>query len=285
LKILILGTGYVAQAFERYLWKEGINYQVLSRSSVDYTEGEILKEFINSWKVDLVINSAGFTGKPNVDSCQIYKTECLIGNVILAQTVAEACKQTGTILGHVSSGCIFTGCKGEKGFTENDEPNFTFKQNNCSFYSGSKALSEDIIKLYPQNYILRLRMPFEHRANLRNYLTKVISYHTLLDATNSLTNIDDFARISIEIFNKGLPFGTYNITNPGSITTREITEMMKEKGLKKEFNFFESEDEFNKTVAAPRSNCVLDSSKVLSYGIKFEDVKKSVERCLDRWVV
>jgi len=282
----VLGTGYVSQAFQRYLWKERIDYNVLSRSSVDYTKEEILKEFINEWKFDLVINAAGYTGKPNVDSCQIHKTECLIGNVILAQTVAEACKQTGIYLTHVSSGCIFTGSNNGNGFSEDDEPNFTFKQNNCcSFYSGTKSLAEDIIKLYPQAYILRLRMPFEHRSNLRNYLTKVISYHTLLDATNSLTNIDDFARVSIEIFNKGLPFGTYNITNPGSITTREITEMMKEKGLKKEFNFFESEDEFNTTVAAPRSNCVLDSSKVLSYGIEFEGVKKSIERCLDRWVV
>jgi dTDP-4-dehydrorhamnose reductase len=284
-KILILGSGYVSQAYERFLWREGIQYYILSRSSFDYTKKEKLVGFLKNWKADIVINSAGYTGKPNVCACEEHKNECLIGNVILAQTVAEACKETGTILGHVSSGCIFTGDNNGKGFTEKDEPNFTFKQNNCSFYSGTKALAEDILKSYSECYVWRLRMPFEHRNNTRNYLSKLLSYHTLLNAENSLTNIDDFTRASIETFTKGLPFGIYNITNPGSITTRQITEMMVKRGLKKEFKFFEDEDEFNKIVAAPRSNCVLDSSKILSYGIELLDVRKSIEKCLDRWVV
>jgi dTDP-4-dehydrorhamnose reductase len=284
-KILILGTGYIAQSYEKFLWREGIQYHILSRSSFDYTKKDKLVSFLNNWKPDIVLNTAGYVGRPNVDACENHQKECLIGNVVLVQTIAEACKLTGNILLHVSSGCIFTGNNGEKGFSEKDEPNFTFKQNNCSFYSGTKAMAEEILKTYSYIYIFRLRMPFNHKNNLRNYLSKVLSYHTLLDAKNSLTNINDFVRASVETFNKSLPFGIYNITNPGSITTRQITEMMIERGLKKEFRFFENEEEFNKTVVAPRSNCVLDSSKILNYGIGLENVKESVGRCLDRWIV
>ncbi len=34
------------------------------------------------------------------------------------------------------------------GFTEEDAPNFTFRQNNCSFYSRTKALGEEVLTSY-----------------------------------------------------------------------------------------------------------------------------------------
>jgi hypothetical protein len=41
-----------------------------------------------------------------------------------------------------SSGCIYTGSRPDgSGFTEENPPNFNFRQNNCSFYSGTKALA------------------------------------------------------------------------------------------------------------------------------------------------
>ncbi len=47
------------------------------------------------------------------------------------------------------------------GFTEEDEPNFTFRRPPCSFYSGTKALGEEAIRGVGQNYIWRLRIPFD----------------------------------------------------------------------------------------------------------------------------
>jgi hypothetical protein len=85
--------------------------------------------------------------------------------------------------GHVSSGCIYTGSRPDgRGFTETDTPNFTFRTNNCSFYSGTKALGEEVLAGKPNVYIWRLRIPFDHVDNPRNFLTKLIRYQRLLEA-------------------------------------------------------------------------------------------------------
>jgi len=51
-------------------------------------------------------------------------------------------------------GCIFTGAHPDgSGFSEEDAPNFDFRHNNCSFYSGSKALGEEILRGAESCYI------------------------------------------------------------------------------------------------------------------------------------
>ena len=50
-----------------------------------------------------------------------------------------------------------------------------FKQNNCSFYSGTKALAESNISNYSKHYIWRLRIPFEENNNSRNYISKMLN--------------------------------------------------------------------------------------------------------------
>jgi UDP-glucose 4,6-dehydratase len=97
-----------------------------------------------------VINAAGYTGKPNVDACELNKEAAVHGNVAFPQMLTDWCMLNDIPLGHVSSGCIYTGKKSDgTGFTEQDEPNFSWTQNNCSFYSGTKALAEKIVITSP----------------------------------------------------------------------------------------------------------------------------------------
>jgi UDP-glucose 4,6-dehydratase len=43
-------------------------------------------------------------------------------------------------------------------------------------------------------------------------------------------------------------------------------------------------DEFYKSCAVtPRSNCILDNSKLLSTGIKMSSVDESLDYCLNNW--
>jgi hypothetical protein len=84
-------------------------------------------------------------------------------------------------LGHVSSGCIYYGAgPNGTGFTEEDEPNFSFKQNNCSIYSGIKSLSENLVGKWNKSYVWRLRMPFEEYDNPRNLISKIVKYQKQL---------------------------------------------------------------------------------------------------------
>ena len=63
---------------------------------------------------------------------------------------------------------------------------------------------EDILKCDYNAYVCRLRIPFNNISNPKNYITKLINYDKLLDATNSLTNIDDFLNACFYLKNYSL---------------------------------------------------------------------------------
>lgn len=285
--VLLGGSGYVGMAFQQQLTAAAIEYQVVARSSVDYSDRAVLRDFLRGVRPQFLINAAGFTGRPNVDACEFQKADCLDGNAVLPGVIRDVCEELAIPWGHVSSGCIYTGQKPDGGgFTEQDAPNFSFRQDNCSFYSGTKALGEEVLVSAERCFVWRLRIPFNNVSSPRNYLTKMMSYDRLLQATNSLSHLNQFAEASIACFTKQVDFGIYNLTNPGSVTTREVVELIRKHGLSsKEFSFFESEDEFMQVAAkTPRSNCVLDSSKAINAGLPLTHVAEALEESLSNWV-
>lgn len=285
--ILLLGaSGYVGNTFQNYLISQGIEFKSLSLSSQS-DKKKVLADAIRDYKPLFLINSAGFTGKPNVDAAETQKARCLEANTWLATLVAEVCTDAKLPWGHVSSGCIYLGSRPDgSGFTEEDAPNFDFRHNNCSFYSGTKALAEEILKEAPQCYVWRLRIPFNEIDSPRNFLTKIMRYERLLDVRNSISQVDDFVRACCETWIKELPFGIYNVTNPGSVTTREVATMIQKYGLARPegFQFFNDEAEFMQQAAlTPRASCVLDSSKLARHGVILPEVHESLEWCLSNW--
>lgn len=283
---LIGGNGYVGKAFQQYLTSNERPFQVLSRSTVDYYDVDVLCKQLEALKPDFVINSAGFTGKPNVDACEIQKADCLQGNAVLPGIIRAACERLDLPWGHVSSGCIFTGTREDgNGFTEDDAPNFSFRQNNCSFYSGCKALGEEVLEDAQKCFIWRLRIPFNNIESPRNYLTKMIRYERLLNATNSLSHLGEFVKCCVSCFDQQVDFGTYNLTNPGAVTTREVVELIQQhKLLDRDVSFFESEEEFMQIAAkTPRSNCVLDSTKAVNAGLPLSPVSEVLQQSLNQW--
>ena len=283
--ILLGGSGYVGSAFRSYLEHNGWRYASVSRRDVDYYDARNLASLLRQTSATLLINAAGYTGKPNVDACETDRTACLMANAVLPGIVREACEAASVPWGHVSSGCIYTGRRVDGGgFMEDDSPNFCFRTNNCSFYSGTKALGEECLAGAENVFIWRLRMPFNESNSKRNYLSKLLSYEQLLDVRNSLSQIDEFVHACCESWRRRIPFGIYHVTNTGSITTREITRILKTRLPTKRFDFFANESEFMRLSAAtPRSSCVLDNSKLLATGIKMSHVEDAIRQCIARW--
>ena len=311
--IVLLGaSGYVGQAFVQTLRERNRTFKVLSRKDLDYSRSDELLRFLQTERPEFLINAAGYTGKPNVDACEIARADTLQGNTLLPQTIAEACAATRTPWGHISSGCIYTGAKivengttrVEKdmtrpglrklvetapenihGFTETDPPNFSFRDPPCSFYSGTKALGEEAIAGQGEVFVWRLRIPFDQFDNARNYLSKVQRYSKVYDNVNSISHRFDFARACFDLWERRAPFGLYNVTNPGFVTTRHVVELI-EKILKpdRRFQFWESDEEFYRVAAkTPRSNCVMDITKLLATGVKIRPVEEALEHSLKNW--
>jgi UDP-glucose 4,6-dehydratase len=284
--LLLGGNGYVGSAIQKNLTGRGLPFAVASRASSDYSCLPVLVKLLRELRPEFLINAAGYTGKPNVDACEIHRTECLDGNAVLPGVIREACEQTNTPWGHVSSGCIFTGAKADgSGFKESDAPNFSFRQNNCSFYSGCKALGEEVLDGAENCFIWRLRIPFNNVNSERNYISKMMRYDRLLMATNSLSQLDEFADACVASWTQRVPFGTYNLTNPGSVTTRDVVRLIQKHGLSnRDFQFFESDDQFMKLAAkTPRSNCVLDSTKAIAAGLPLSPIEESLEKAMKNW--
>src|SRR5208282_2036906 len=240
--ILLLGaSGYIGQAFARELQSRKLPFMPLSRKEADYTRFDALWNHLKTKKPEFVINAAGYTGKPNVDACELARADALAGNALLPQTIAHACAAAQIPWGHVSSGCIFTGAKvmvngrtrAEKdlmqpalhelvdktptaihGYTETDAPNFSFRDLPCSFYSGTKALGEEAIAGIGQSYIWRLRIPFDEFDSARNYLSKMQRYPKVYDNVNSISHRADFVKVCLDLWERRAPFGIYNVTNP-----------------------------------------------------------------------
>src|SRR5258708_10002765 len=177
--VLILGGGgYIGQAFASELKRRLISYVVLSRAKLDYTKFDNLWLFLKEHRPRLVINAAGVTGTPNVDWCEEYQAETLLTNGVLPTPITNPVAAFEIPLAHLSSGCLYdcAHChQPPEGFSESDAPTFSFREPPCSFYSGTKALAEEIVA-GPRTYVWRLRMPFSEVAHRKNLLSKLQVY-------------------------------------------------------------------------------------------------------------
>lgn len=311
--ILLLGaSGYVGQAFSSELRRRRRPFIPLTRRAIDYTSFDVLFDYVRKMRPEFVINASGYAPHPNVDTCELAREEVLCANALLPQTVARVCLMTNTPMGHVSSGSIYTGAKiatewgmrverdlnrleirrlfvehPEKihGFNEWDEPNFSFRSGPCNFYSGTKALAEETIRDVGKNYIWRPRMFFSERDENRNLLSKLQHYTRIYDNINSLSHLDDFVRACLDLWERRAPFGVYNVVNVGAVTMRRVVELMEQVlKPKREFIFWENDEDFYQHAAkTPRSNCVLDVSKLLASGVKMRPVEEALEDSLRRW--
>jgi len=289
---VVLGAkGYVGRRFVRFLESKRESVIALSHADIDYTDAKTFEDWVAfnqpRWQETnvFVINCAGKTGRPNVDQCEVKKADTIRLNIVLPAQLSDICDRYGLIFCHVSSGCIYTG-SGERVFTENDPPNFAYGNKHYSFYSGSKALAEEYVLKNKKSYVWRIRMPFDERNVERSYLSKLLKYDTLIDATNSLTHLGDFINTTYQMMVKEAPYGLYNLVNEGSITTREIVEIMADKlGITKEFKFFDSIDSFNECVNTPRSNCVISSDKVngLPNVTPMRPIRDALMDALEKW--
>lgn len=258
--ITLIGHGYIGAAIARHLCNSGLTFNWITHTTP-------LPPGTTS-----VINAAGYTGSPNVDACEIHKEDTIAGNVVWPLQLERACPDIPVV--HISSGCIYTGYK-DGGWLETDKPNFSF--DNGSFYSGSKALGQELLEPYLQkSYLLRIRMPFGDVHHPKNFLTKMVKYRKLVSYENSLSHIDDVAGFAVYCTSGDRPPpGIYNLCNPGSSNAREIIGLM---GIQKEWF---TEEEFMAAVDAPRSNCVLNVDKLVDTWYPVQSLNLRLRTAID----
>jgi len=229
-----------------------------------------------------VLNCAGKTGTPNVDWCEDHKADVLRSNVCGALNVADCALELGLHVTYYGTGCIY--CydaehpEGSgKGFTEEDEPNFT-----GSFYSFSKAHAEKLLRTYPNVLILRVRMPISDDLHPRSFVTKITKYQKVINIPNSVTVLHELLPVSLDMTEKKLT-GVYNFTNPGAISHNEVLALYKEY-VDPSFTWenFDAYEQFQLVTKAPRSNNELCTDKLLALYPDIPDAKTAVKNAMIR---
>lgn len=261
-KIIILGNGYVGNLLHNYLSTRYDVYKFGSKD-VNYHSKIKLKDIISELHPHAIIGCYGFTGKPNIDQAETLKEECWHLNVNVPLTVSCVCAEEKIPYIHISSGCIYSGY--EKEWNEYDKPNFGMF-NESSFYSKTKHAFELISMDIPKT-VVRIRMPFGSCDSYRNYINKILKYDTLINAINSRTCMDDFGLSMLSIINSGYAINLsknqiVHAVNKNPLSTKEFIKEMLDLGIEnKKWNLIPYQDMIFK---APRSNCVINTSDVIS---------------------
>ena len=233
---------------------------------------------LEQYHPDIVVNAAGKTGRPNVDWCEDHKAETLHANVLGPLVLREACDARGIYLVHLSSGCMYAGDNGGRGFTEDDEPNFL-----GSYYSRTKVWSEATLREFcaqdPGILIIRPRMPFDGTLQARNLLTKLAGYATVLDEPNSFTFIPDMMDAMQALMERRAK-GIFNVVNPGRMSPYDA--MLRYCDIVDPTHHFERFDAqtLDSVVKAKRSNCYLSTAKLAAAGITMKPVEQAIDEAL-----
>lgn len=260
--ILILGEGYIGNFLLQQLKERGHAVISMGSGGLNYHNPSVLRKFLLNNPIDIVINCSGFTGRPNVDEGESKKEECWRLNVLSPVSVARVCNDLRVKYFHIGSGCIYDGY--DKIFTEEDAPNFGLF-NYSSFYSKSKHAFE----LHTRELsvkIIRIRMPICNDIGYpRNYLHKILNYKKLINCVNSKSYLPDLAGFLSSYIDNNTDWWVgqdiYNVVNPHPLDTKEVLEVL----LDPMVGVVEWVNIEDLSLAAPRSNCVLDSSKACKW--------------------
>ncbi|KAM6483175.1 hypothetical protein HDV62DRAFT_405200 [Trichoderma sp. SZMC 28011] len=275
------GNGWIAGQLKRLLEEQG---KEVHTTTIRMENREAVLSELFLIRPTHVLNAAGCTGRPNVDWCEDNKSQTVRSNVIGTLNLADACFQAKIHCTIFATGCVYqydqTHPIGGRGYTEEDRPNFE-----GSFYSLTKSHVEPILSSYSNCLILRLRMPVSDDLHPRNFVTKLLSYERVVDIPNSNTMLHDLLPASVILAEHG-ETGVYNFTNPGSISHNEVLKLFKEI-VRPEFSWrnFTLEEQA-KVIKAGRSNCTLDTTKLVAklgeykYGIP--EIHEAYKRCFKR---
>jgi len=267
-KILVFGKGYIGEKVAKFLGAE------ISSAYIQSIE-DILR-IVRTRKPDIVINCIGYTGKNNVDDCELVLSKTLNANTFIPIMFAEVCLRHNIKLVHLSSGCIFHYDYKQLPINETKIPDFF-----NLYYSRSKIYSERALEVAASQYnflILRIRIPLDCYPHPKNLLTKLIKYRQVIDMRNSVTYIPDFLKALKHLININAR-GIFNVVSRGGLKYCDLME---------EYRKFIPAYQYRvipyKSLKVTRTNLILSTKRLEKSGFKVRSIKQVMNECVKRYV-
>lgn len=184
-------------------------------AELDITHNEEVNIFFEFNKIDYCINCAAYTA---VDKAEEEADKAFLINANALKNLAEACKNTGTVLIHVSTDFVFDGTK-RTPYTEADIPN------PLSVYGKSKLQGETYIKeIWDRHFIVRTSWLYsEYGNNFVNTILRLTETRNEISVVNdqkgSPTYAKDLALFLLKIIDiSSEDYGTYHYSSEGDIS-------------------------------------------------------------------
>lgn len=176
-RILLIGkTGQVGHELERRLQPLG-ELIAPSRSTLDLTNPDSIRNMIRESRAETIVNAAGFT---IVDDAESQPELAMQLNSTAPGIIAECAAQSGALLIHFSTTFVFDGSKTEP-YTENDVPN------PLNAYGRSKLAGENAVVSACRRHLI-LRANWVYSARRSNFVLAILK---LARKNSDLTVVDD----------------------------------------------------------------------------------------------
>jgi dTDP-4-dehydrorhamnose reductase len=216
MKILLTGKdGQIGYDLQNTLLPFG-EVIAVSRHDLDLANSNVIRQFIEQIKPDMIINPAAYT---NVDRAESEIELAYQVNAEAPKVLAEMAAELNIPLIHFSTDYVFDGLKKEP-YIETD------KTNPLSVYAKTKCAGEKAISKYEKHIILRTSWVFSSRGH--NFLKTVLK---LIQERESLSIVSDqkgsptsslmLANITCKIVKKIFDdnnfkdFGVYHVASEG----------------------------------------------------------------------
>ncbi|MGA0533500.1 dTDP-4-dehydrorhamnose reductase [Hansschlegelia sp. KR7-227] len=231
------GSGQVGHELVARHWPAGVEIIAPSRAELDLTDLSATKAFLADRKVDAVINPAAYTA---VDKAETEVAAAFETNALVPAVLAEATRDAGVPLIHVSTDYVFDGTGSEP--YEVDAP-----VRPLGVYGASKAAGEYAVTLgNPRSAVVRTAWVVSARRS--NFVKTMLRYGQERDVMKVVADqrgaptfaadlADALATITLRMMaDKGAPTGVFHFSNDGGTTWHDfaaaIFDVAKAKGLK-----------------------------------------------------
>ena len=233
MRVLVTGsTGQLGQTIEElYLNNNaGIEFMFTSKSKLDITDINSIKNIFKTEQFDYCINCAAYT---NVEQAEKIPKIAFDVNTEGVKNLAKACKEFGTILIHISTDYVFDGEK-EGGYTVADTPN-PINEYGKSKLQGEKYI-QDILERY---FIIRTSWLYSKKYG-RNFYTKILEKaetETLINVTTNQigcpTNTVNLSRFIFGVLkDKNEGFGIWHFADKQVMTWYDFAQkILMENGI------------------------------------------------------
>ena len=220
MKILITGcNGQVGFLLKKKLMHK-LNVLALTRDELDITNESLVKQAVNDFKPNIIINAAAYTA---VDKAESEEELAFAINYSGAKFLAQAATQVGSAVIHISTDYVFDGNKQGVPYTEIDPVNPQ------GIYGKSKLAGETAVSTFcKEHIILRTAWVFgEHGNNFVKTMLRLGKERTMLsivsDQRGGPTYAGDIAEAIVKIADniataKETKWGVYHFSGIPHVT-------------------------------------------------------------------